>query len=331
MSKKITVLGAGSWGTALAHHLRRSGNYVCLWGRDKEVLDKISSDQENPKYFNDLKLAKGIVTEADLLKAVTKAAIIVIAVPSSAVRKVIEVAKTQIREDVVLVSTSKGLEPVTLDRMSEVLAEVLGESSKISILSGPSFSLEVIKGLPTAVTIAAKDLEVAKEAASSFHKDYFRVYTSDDLVGVELGGVVKNVIALAAGILDGMKMGQNARAALITRGAVEIQRLVSALGGKPSTVYGLSGLGDLVLTATGDLSRNRRVGLMLGEGKKLDQILSSLGQVAEAVKTTRSLLEIATKNNVEMPIVSEVDKILSGERSPKESVEMLFSRVAKSE
>ncbi|MFN8390434.1 MAG: NAD(P)H-dependent glycerol-3-phosphate dehydrogenase [Bdellovibrionota bacterium] len=324
--KTVAVLGAGSWGTALAHHLARVGHRTILWGRDPELLRVIGAEHRNPRYFPDLPLSPEITVEADILKAVRDADAVVFAVPSGVLHEVLKNAKPNLRADAILVSTAKGLEDQTLQPMSAVLRGELGDHAQIAVLSGPSFAREVILGLPTAVTIAARSLETASAAAAFFHIDYFRVYTSRDVVGVEFGGIVKNVIALACGVVEGVGMGANARAALITRGLLEMQRITLALGGEAVTVTGLSGLGDLLLTATGDLSRNRQVGLRLGKGEKLTDIVSHLGQVAEAVRVTPKVAELARRHNVKAPIIEEVDRILSGQSSAAESVRKLLSR-----
>lgn len=327
----VAVLGAGSWGTALAQHLDRVGHEVTIWGRDKEVLDSIAKSHRNPHYFPDLPLSEKIRAEPDLAKAVAGKSLIVFAVPSDAMHEVAKAAKSNIQKGAVLCSTAKGLEDGTLKPMSDVLTAEFGPDAKVCVLSGPSFAKEVLVGLPTAVTMAAKNLDIAAEGAAYFHIDHFRVYTTDDVIGVEFGGVVKNVIALAIGLVEGMGMGANARAALLTRGLLEMQRLTLALGGQPVTITGLSGLGDLFLTATGDLSRNRQVGLRLGRGEKLADILESLGQVAESVKATPKVAAIAKRFNVKTPIIEEVDKILTGESKVEDSVRRLLARAPATE
>lgn len=327
----IGVLGSGSWGTALAQHLARSGHRVRLWGRDKEVIRSINESNENTRYFPGEKLHPAVRGFESIEEAITDVEMLVFAVPSSATRKVAMAAAQYIKDDLICVSTAKGLEGEGLNTMSQVLGEVLGENSRLAILGGPSFAFEVVKGLPAAVTVAGSTSEVAKRVATIFHSRSFRIYTSTDMLGVEYGGVIKNVIALAAGIVDGAGMGSNARAALITRGVAEMKRLTEALGGDRRTVGGLSGLGDLLLTATGDLSRNRRVGLMLGEGKNLDEIVGSLGQVAEAVKTAPKLAELARKNKVNAPIIEQMDKVVSENKSIKQAIEDLLAREQKDE
>jgi len=328
--KRVAVLGAGSWGTALAHHLSRAGHDVALWGRDVEVLKAIHETKRNPRYLVETPLSSSLRTESDLAQVLKQSEVVVIAVPAEGVRGLArEVYQTAVSS--LVVSTSKGLEDSSLKRMSEVLAEELQGKSRIAVLSGPTFAIEVAQGKPTAVTAAASDAATAEEAAGIFHFDNLRVYSSTDLVGVELGGVVKNIIAIAAGLVDGLEAGANARAALITRGLFEMQGLVAALGGDPLTVAGLSGLGDLLLTATGDLSRNRRVGMQLAKGDPLEKILQDLGQVAEGVRSTEHVLQLAQQLRIKMPITEEVARILRGERTPQESVNALLSRTRGSE
>lgn len=328
---RVAVLGAGSWGTALANHLRRAGHEVILWGKEPDVLQSIQQDKENPKYFPGKSLEAGLETTESLKSAVSGADAIVVSVPSSAVRSVAEDLVGVMEGSPLIVSTAKGLEDGTLKTMSTVLAESLGSSERIAVLTGPSFAAEVLVGLPTAVTVASGKEAAREEAAKLFHHGNFRVYTLADVVGAELGGVFKNVIAIAAGVGDTAKMGLNGRAALITRGLAEMERLVVALGGEAATVAGLSGLGDLFLTATGDLSRNRRVGMGLGRGEKLEDILEELGQVAEGVTTTAKILELARQHNVSVPITEEIDRLLRGESTVKESLSALLSRSRRSE
>lgn len=328
---RVAVLGAGSWGTAQANHLREAGNDVRIWGDEPAVLEAISTKQENARYFPGAKLCAGLRGEADLARALEGAEFVVLAVPSSAVRAVAAEMKRLLRGSPVIISTAKGLEDETLLTMSGVLAEVLGSDEKIAVLTGPSFALEVLQGLPTAVTVASGDEHTREAVAKLYHHGNFRVYTSADVIGAELGGAFKNVIAIAAGVGDTAKMGLNARAALITRGLAEMERLVVAFGGQAATVAGLSGLGDLFLTATGDLSRNRRVGMALGEGKELEQILAELGQVAEGVVTTPKILALARRHNVSVPITEEIDRLLKGESTVKDSLAALLSRTRRSE
>ena len=328
---KTTVLGAGSWGTALAHHLKCAKKDVCLWALEKENLISIQEKQVNPEFFPNETLAKGIQTEANLEKALKGSEVVVAAVPSSAMREVAKKIKTLIADNAIVVSVAKGLEKGTLKSMSEVLKEELSNTKNIAVLSGPSFALEVVRNLPTAVVVASTNNKTTEKVTELFHFENFRVYTSEDLIGVEHGGVFKNIYALAAGVSDGLGMGHNTRAALLTRGLAEMKRLIIALGGKQETVFGLSGLGDLMLTATGDLSRNRRVGLKLGAGAKLSDVLNEIGQVAEAVTTTEKALELAKKYQVEVPIIEEVSKLLAQKTTAKESMQALLSRATGAE
>ena len=324
--RRIAVLGCGSWGTALAHHLRSLDHEVCISGREKDVLEAIEKRAENPVFFPGQALAKGISAESDLQKTVKGKDIVVFAVPSQAMRQVTSSLKGKVAENTLLINAAKGLEEDSLKRMSEVISEELAAKERIAVLSGPSFALEVVQNQPTAVAAAAENLDVAEEVRDVFHGKNFRVYWTTDVVGVELGGVLKNVMAIAAGLSDGLGFGHNARAALLTRGLREIERLSVSLGGKTETVTGLSGLGDLLLTATGDLSRNRRVGLALAKGKDLDSILKELGQVAEGVKVASMAVKLAKHQGVEMPITSTVNAILERQTSVESAIEQLLSR-----
>lgn len=331
----VAVLGAGSWGTALAEQLARAGNQVRLWDRNSDLAGRIQDSRQNSAYFPGATIHSSIFATSDLSIALSGAEMAVVAVPSSAVRDVLAQLKLSLNSfpnpAPLIVIAAKGIERGTLLLMHSVALEVLGAEREVALLSGPSFALEVLQDLPTAVTIAAASLSSANRAASFFHSGNFRVYTSQDLVGVEIGGATKNVIAIAVGAVDGVNIGLNARAALITRGLAEISRLALAMGGQPRTIMGLSGLGDLLLTATGNLSRNRRVGLGLAEGKKLEEILAGLGQVAEGVENAEQIVALAGIYSVNMPITEEVLCLLRGEHSVKESVARLLSRDPKSE
>lgn len=328
---KTTVLGAGSWGTALAHHLARSGKAPVLWGRNAEVLNAIRETRKNPRYLNDLELSSSIVPEASLEKALADAENVIFAVASVGTRELARTAKAHIRNDALVVSTAKGLEEGTHRRMSAVLGEELGEPARVTVLSGPTFAREVARGLPTAVAAAGGSSEWTQRAANLFHSESLRVYRSTDVVGVELGGCVKNVIAVAAGIVEGLGLGLNAQAAIITRGLAEMMRLIEKAGGRPNTVMGLSGLGDLLLTATGDLSRNRKVGVALGKGATLEHALADLGEVAEGVKAAKQVLSLAGEWSIEMPIALEVSRIIAGDVTPQQAVRNLLSRALRDE
>jgi len=326
---KVAVLGAGSWGTALAHHLAAHSGLesVVIWGRDRKTISAIDEQKENPRYFPGIKLASGLQATTELESAVSGAELVLLSVPSSAIRETAQAAKKFLSPNAVLLNTAKGLEKATLKRPSEVLSEVCPEyKDKIAGLSGPSFARELIENRPTAVVIAAQDKTLAKGLAGIFNCGLLRVYSSEDLLGLELGGAFKNVIALAVGISDGKEFGLNARAALITRGLAEMSRLIVALGGRPETVNGLSVLGDLFLTCTGDLSRNRQVGLRLGKGEKIPEILADLGQVSEGVHAAPRVLELAKKLGVEVPITEQVVGVLEDQKTVEEAVSALFSR-----
>lgn len=327
----VAVVGAGSWGTTLANLVARNGRRVWLWARGPELAAAMRSERRNPRYLPEVLLAEGVLPTSDIEEAVTGAEIVVSATPSHAVRDVMGRAVAHVAGGATVVSTSKGIENDTLKRMTEVLAELLGDAERLAVLSGPSFALEVSRGVPTAVTVAAHDEGTADAIRGVFATPRFRVYTSSDVVGVELGGAVKNVIAIATGIADGLAYGDNARAALVTRGLAEMARLGTALGGERLTFMGLAGLGDLVLTCTGELSRNRNVGLRLGRGETLAEILADMTMVAEGVRTTRSVRDLATRVDIEMPITEEVHEILYHAKRPEVSVEELMTREFKPE
>ena len=323
----IAVLGAGSWATALAHRMATTHHKVMLWGRDKSVLEQIRLEHCNKKYFPEYTIHNGVVACADITQAVKDASLIICAVPSSAMHNVCAEIKGYIKPDAFLVSAAKGFEEGTLRRMSEVIADASGAlSDRVLALSGPSFAKEVMMGLPTAIVLAGNNSKVVEQAANYFHFGNMRIYSSTDLIGVEIGGAVKNVIALAAGMVDGAKMGANARAALITRGLAEMQRLVVSLGGDVLTVAGLSGLGDLLLTSTSDISRNKRVGVMLGQGLDLKNALAKVGQVVEGVTTAPKALLLSQNAKVDMPIVREVNNFLSAKVDIRGAMSNLLSR-----
>lgn len=330
---RIAVVGGGSWGTALANLLAANDHSVALWVRDGELAQRMRAERRNPRYLPDVRLLEGVGPTAELAQAVGGARVVVCACPSHAVREVMGAAAAYVEPDAVVVSTSKGIENDTLKRMTEVLADVLppGPSKRVAVLSGPSFAVEVCRGVPTAVTVAALDPRVAETIRAAFAAPRFRVYTSADVIGVELGGAVKNIVAIATGIADGLDYGHNARAALITRGLAEISRLGTAMGGERVTFMGLAGLGDLVLTCTAELSRNRTVGFRLGRGESLPEILTDMRMVAEGVRTTRSVRALAERIDVEMPITEQVHEMLVHAKSPQVVVEELMTRDFKPE
>ncbi|MEF3168097.1 MAG: NAD(P)-dependent glycerol-3-phosphate dehydrogenase [Deltaproteobacteria bacterium] len=332
--ERTAVIGAGSWGTALAILIAEKGLPVTLWARDPKTADTLASDRENRKYLPGAPFPEQIRVTSDLGEAVSGSGIIVIAVPSHGFRKVAEAMAPHLDPSFhatcpkAVVSATKGIENDTLLFMTDVLAEVLSPrlSSRFAALSGPSFAKETVKSLPTAVTVAARDDAVCRLLQSHFSTKTFRVYTNRDLIGVQMAGALKNVLAIASGISDGMGFGHNTRAALITRGLAEMTRLGLALGANPLTFAGLAGLGDLVLTCTGDLSRNRTVGLRLGRGEHISDILAGMSMVAEGVMTSRSARDLAQKTGVDMPITEKVFEVLHRGKDPRDAVRELLAR-----
>jgi glycerol-3-phosphate dehydrogenase (NAD(P)+) len=331
--QRAAVIGAGSWGTALANLLAEKGVETVLWSYEEDVAESIEQRHRNSRYLSGVELDERLRATGDMKAAVDGAAIVVSVSPSHVVRQVMTQASEWIRDDTLVVSASKGIEMGSLQTMDEVLREVLPErpGQRAAFLSGPSFALEVAQGHPTAVTMASHDPAAAAEAQEIFQTERFRVYTNPDVRGVELGGSVKNVIAIAAGIVDGLGYGHNTRAALVTRGLAEITRLGVALGADPLTFAGLAGVGDLILTCTGGLSRNRHVGVELGKGRSLAEILDEMTEIAEGVRTSRSAKELADRHEVEMPIVEEVFAMLYEDRPAVEALENLMLREPKPE
>ncbi len=325
----LGIVGAGSWGTALALLLSSNGNQVTLWARDSTLVDVLRRKRVNQKYLPGIILPESIEIEADLNRAVQNKEGIVIAVPSHAVRSVIKNI-TAIGNMVNIISVAKGIENDTLLRVSQILAERFDEN-KIAVLSGPSHAEEVSRGIPTVVVSASKDHNTARWVQQTFMSSVFRVYTHDDVVGVELGGALKNIIAVAAGIIDGVGGGDNTKAALITRALAEVTRLGTKLGADSLTFAGLSGMGDLIVTCMSKYSRNRYLGEQIGKGRKLEEVLSEMVMVAEGVKTTRSAYQLAAKHGVEVPIITEAYKVLFENKHPKQAVFDLMTRAAKFE
>lgn len=323
----VAVLGAGSWGTAIAKVLGDQGMAVRLWARTSEQAARIESDRRNARYLPDCDLGPNLVCTADLEAAVSGVRTAYVVVPSHGLRDLAQRLSGLIPTGVPIVSATKGIENGTLMLMTEVLADELPEHAEhLCALGGPSFAAEVAAAMPTAVCVGAKRQATADRVQSELSTPRFRVYSTDDLVGVELGGALKNVIAIAVGAADGMGFGHNARAGLITRGIAEITRLGTKLGAHPQTLAGLSGLGDLVLTCTGDLSRNRHVGMELGAGRRLDDILGDMRMVAEGVKTAQSAHELARREGIDMPITAEVYRALYEDKPPPEALQSLLSR-----
>ncbi|HEX6926257.1 MAG TPA: NAD(P)H-dependent glycerol-3-phosphate dehydrogenase [Longimicrobiaceae bacterium] len=331
--QRIAVIGAGSWGTALANLLAKKGLQTVLWSYEREVAEAIRLEHRNPRYLSEVVLDPSLQVTDSIPEAVRGASIVVSVSPSHVVRAVMGEAAPYIEEGALVVSASKGIEEHSLLTMDGVLREVLGEAHarRTAFLSGPSFALEVALEYPTAVTMASHDLASARRAQGLFQTDYFRVYTNPDVAGVELGGALKNVIAIAAGVVDGLGYGHNTRAALITRGLAEMTRLGVALGADPLTFAGLAGMGDLILTCTGALSRNHSVGEELGKGRPIDEILAGMTMVAEGVRTSRAARALAARAGIEMPIVEEVYAVLYEGRSPREALENLMLREPKPE
>lgn len=311
----IAVIGAGSWGTAIAGTLASKGYKTLLWGHRVEQVKQIARDRENKKYLPGFRFPSSLFPVSNLHEAIQEASVICMVVPSHGFRSVFSDVASLISDECHVVSAVKGIENKSLLTMTEVMSEVLSTKSwknniSLSVLSGPSFAKEVALKMPTAVTLGCSRIEIARELQRIFCTDWFRVYASNDIKGLEISSSLKNIIAIAAGICDGLGFGLNSRAALITRGLVEIKRLGVKMGAAPTTFYGLSGLGDLVLTCTGDLSRNRSVGIQLGQGKRLSAILSEMDMVAEGIKTTQSVYDLSRRYDVEMPILQQVYSIL---------------------
>jgi glycerol-3-phosphate dehydrogenase (NAD(P)+) len=334
---RIAIIGAGAWGTGLAIVAGRRGDHqVKLWALEKEVLESIAQTRTNNLFLPGCPLPASVTATNDFREALAGAEIVVSVMPSHHCRRTFEHMAQWLLPQMLFVSATKGIENDTLLRMSQVIEEVVGRfcgwTPRVAALSGPSFALEVAQGSPTAVTVASTDKALAGRAQKEFSDPCFRIYVNDDLTGVELGGAVKNVIAIAAGVCDGLGLGHNSAAALMTRGLAEITRLAVACGAQPQTMAGLAGLGDLVLTCTGGLSRNRTVGAALGRGQQLKEIVAGMhGMVAEGVLTTNAALGLARKHNVEMPITEQMHAILHQDKSPQEAIRELMARPGKAE
>jgi glycerol-3-phosphate dehydrogenase (NAD(P)+) len=328
--RQVTVLGAGSFGTALAAHLALAGHRVRLWARDPVLAAEISRRRLNDVYLPGVELPLSLTATSDLGEALADSELVIVAVPSHGLRHVMVAARPHMPAAATIVSTTKGLEEGTLLRMSELLADTVG-SHPVAVLSGPSFASEVAKGLPTAVVVAAEDARTVAFVQEELRGRYLRLYGSDDVVGVEIGGALKNVIAIAAGVVEGMGLGPNAQAALVTRGLAEITRLASALGGKRETLSGLAGLGDLVLTCHGALSRNRHVGIELARGRRLDEIVGPMKMVAEGVRTTQAALDLGLRHDIELPIAAQIADVLAGRKDARTALKDLMVRPQRAE
>lgn len=328
-SLKFTVLGAGSWGTALAVHLAFCGYETALWARDEKHVTEMQSQRENLRYLPGVSFPEQLHVHFTLEKAITDSNVILLATPSSVFETMLHQIKPLINSTQILLSATKGLTEHG-EFMSNLAHEILPDT-RYALLSGPSFAKEVARHLPTTVIIASRDKECAHQLAYTFSKNVFRVYTSQDLIGVQIGGAVKNILAVAVGISDGMGFGANARAALITRGLKEMKRLGLAAGGELTTMMGLAGLGDLVLTCTDNQSRNRRLGLAIGQGKTIEQAQAEIGQVIESINTSALIQTMIKRLHVEMPITEQVFQVLHHGLEPKQAVKNLFSRAIKAE
>ena len=331
MTHRIGVIGSGSWGTALAVHLAHTGHDVRLWARDAGLSSEMTASRENRVYLPGVELPPALVPTSDMRAALDEAQFVVIAVPSHGVRDVARLANPHLPDACAIVSATKGLEEGSLLRMSQVLRQELPSGGDVVVLSGPSFASELARKLPTAIVAAGDSAAVVESVMAHFRSPALRLYGSSDVVGVELGGSLKNIIAIAAGVVEGLGLGHNALAALITRGLAELSRLAVALGAERDTLAGLAGLGDLVLTCTGDLSRNRRVGLALAKGESLKDILARTRMVAEGVRTTEAALALSAKHGIELPIASGMSDVLSGRTDPQTAIRNLMGRKQKLE
>jgi len=328
---RIAVVGAGAWGTTLADMLARKGDTVTLWAWEREVIESINRDHVNARFLPGAALAPGVRAMSDVGETVAGAEVVVSAAPSHVVGTVMSHARKSLASQALVVSVSKGLEPERLTTLSCVLRDVLAPGTEVAVLSGPSFAQEVYQRQPTAVVAAARNSDIAQRVQRTFATSYFRVYSHTDVAGVELAGALKNVIALATGILEGLGLGYNTRAALITRGLAEITRLGVALGAEPATFAGLAGMGDLILTATGPLSRNHQLGIELGQGKPLVEALAGRTSVAEGVNTAKAAVALGERHGVELPIARQVTEVLFHGKAPRDAVPALMERELKAE
>jgi glycerol-3-phosphate dehydrogenase (NAD(P)+) len=328
--RNVTVLGAGGWGTALAVHLARIGHEARLWARDGALAADIQHRRFNPVYLPEIRFPANLRVTADLADALDGSELVVAAVPSHGTREVLRWAAPHIRRGSTLVSATKGLEQDTLLRMSQIVEQEC-PARRVAVLSGPSFAIELARELPTAVSIASRDPVIVELVQAEFKAPYFRLYGTDDVVGVEIGGALKNIIAIAAGVVEGLGLGHNALAGLITRGLAEMSRLACAAGAKRETLAGLTGLGDLVLTCTGRLSRNRHVGVELASGRALQDVLGGMKMVAEGVRTTEAALALAARHGVELPIAAQVAELLTGRKDARTALSELMIRPQRAE
>ncbi len=329
---KLAVIGAGSWGTALAELAERCGHDVMLWAHDPKVAAAIAETRSNPVYLPASKFSYRLEVTSSLETAANFASTVLMVTPSHHYRTILGQIRKYVPGPIRVISGTKGIENETLKRVSEISAEVLGDQlTAFGCLSGPTFAAELSRADPTAAVIASTDEHLAREIQEAFSCKYFRLYSSDDVAGVEIGGSMKNVMAIAAGIIEGIGLGSNTTAAMITRGLHEMGRLGAALGARPDTIAGLAGMGDLILTCTGALSRNRRLGVQLGQGKTLEKILGETREVAEGVKTTKSANDLSVKLGIEMPITNEMFRVLYDNEPPRGAIQRLMTRTLKTE
>ena len=328
---QVAVLGAGSWGTALAALIARHGHAVVLWGRDAAVIEAIDRRHENPHYLPGIVLPDTLRATTDLAASLRDADLVLVVVPSHAFTQTLHALAPLRPARAGVAWATKGFEPGSGRFLHEVAAETLGPGVPLAVVTGPSFAREVAQGLPTALTVHGDDAGFVQQVADVLHGPEFRAYTGDDMRGAELGGAMKNVLAVATGAADGMNLGLNARTGLITRGLNEMLRLNAAIGGRPETLMGLAGLGDLVLTCTGDLSRNRRLGLALGRGQSLQDAVREIGQVVESVQTADEVMRLADRHGLELPIAHNVRDVLHGDITPAEALQRLLAREQKAE
>ncbi|PEJ53759.1 MULTISPECIES: NAD(P)H-dependent glycerol-3-phosphate dehydrogenase [unclassified Bacillus (in: firmicutes)] len=331
--EKISVLGAGSWGTALAMVLSDNGHSVTLWGNNANQINEINDDHTNKKYLPEIELPQSLKATVNLNEAINGAKYILLVVPTKAIREVCQKLNNELTEEVTIIHASKGIEPDTSKRVSEMISEEINPKllKSVVVLSGPSHAEEVALRHPTTVTSASENMDEAEYVQDLFSNGYFRVYTNEDVIGVEIGGALKNIIALAAGITDGLGYGDNAKAALMTRGLAEIIRLGKTMGANTQTFAGLTGMGDLIVTCTSVHSRNWRAGNLLGKGQSLEEVLDNMGMIVEGVRTTKAAYQLAKQANVEMPIVNELYAVLFENKNPKLAVDALMSRVKRHE
>jgi glycerol-3-phosphate dehydrogenase (NAD(P)+) len=333
MGRRVAIIGAGSWGSALAIVAARAGHDVQIWSRNTAVVDSINTDRVNPVYLRDARFAGSVRATGDIVQAVNGAELVILAAPSHATRGLLTTMAPALQTEMIIVSATKGIEIETGKRISQIVAEVVPEAARARFvcLSGPSFAKEVVENHPTAVVAASGDRDASRIVQSELSCDNLRIYTNDDVIGTELGGSVKNVMAIAAGMVAGLGFGSNSIAALITRGLAEMTRLALREGAKLETLMGLAGLGDLVLTCTGNLSRNRFVGQELGKGRRLNDITAGMNEVAEGVRTTQAVKQLADRFGIEMPITNQVHAVLYEGKSASEAANELMTRPLREE